>query len=1617
MQNNPIPQDITTFFKDLEKRVRALETKETGTIISTDPETGVQTIFGDLSTVGEDRYGFKQFHGDAVPPVQPSVPTVTSTIDLFTVSWDGLDIYGDGPPVDYHKTVVEVSLDMLAGEWSEVGELYGKNETTVSGLLVETDYYFRLVSYDTSGNASTPSDLTVSAMRPLIQHPGIADKIAELEAEDVRLDQAAKDANTAAAKAQEAADKAAASAGNRFLNPGFETDFTDWSGTGGTIATDYFHSGAKSLYADGAVDRYQELTAEAGQTWRIRGRYRNNAVGAVDGRFELQHWNGTLWVNNSSVDLVNTPVDTWETLEVEALIPAGATKVRGRIFFNAGTLPTWVDDMELADITESAKAQQAADAALAEAEEAARIAGEAQTAANGKNTNWYTDTEPAGTDHQIGDLWFDEADGNAVHTWDGNQWLSIQDQAIAAADEKAAAAIESSNGKNTTYYQDSEPAGSTEKPLVVGDLWFDTNDGYKQYRYAGPTTLWQSVQDQAIAAAVETAGQAQTAANGKNTVHYGTTEPSGTDHIVGDTWFDEANGNRVNRWDGSDWVVTPYGENAIEELAITNAKISNLDGAKITADSISGTSIKGKTITAENLAITDTTVFAPTLAEPTAWSLSGGMSIIASTTSAEGFRLDWTPNGGTGWALGPMMPVIPGEHLYAEATLYRTTTFEGGAYLRYYWYDKDKNAVTSPATGYTGAPESASSPNSTKFVIEDAVVPENTAFAQYRVALNTSQVGAAGFYNLVGRRKSGATLIEPGAISTGHVSTDGLDAGIIKFGEMEGARIKANSISVDKILIGSTDNMVPNPLFLNGGEGWNASGTGYSIDPTGGKYGDPAFKIVNSAAQQGKYSSNIEVEVGGSYFASVWVKSDVAIPSGGLGLYVSCYGPNGSSSSNVLDTSNAIAANTWTQISGFRKDIADNFSYARLGLYTQSGFSTGTVWFYKPSLTRMGDGNLIVDGTITADSAIVASLDGGKITADSIDGVSVKAGTLTSKHVIVSGDNKIVDPYFEEESIKDARSLRSDIAGGSWGRNSTTNRNWFGATSQPIDRTKNFYFVEWSDLYDRRTYIPVQEGDKWRFRGILTSSGGGARFTVRVIRKDGTTTYSGIAGYTTYAVGGSGYEITAELEIPADYAYILPAIQFENSCTSAYVYGGCSVVKMADGKLIVDGAIDGKTITGATIRTTNNRIRMNDSEGFVVSNGTSNTFTINPSNGSVVMTGTLTSGSTITGSGVRASTVLQGDTVDAVFGPAANVLAGTSTPITGLSFNRRSSPATSPGGIYSPDGQTLTVTSASSDAWRSLLSLTATEASLWGYGGVRITATKSAMQIDARAGLNIMATGGGWVSGYDVNINTGILVNGVRANYVYSSGNLETAAKIVYNGALSGYTENFIQSDYRIMFSKVNSTTRQTIEVEGVLNQSDRVYIRGVSSESQDWAVVLGDVDTTSANSHIGLKQTSSNTLAGLNAPPNYDITSTAGANVYLNSSGWFYRSTSTIRNKLMVEDLANKDDAILSLRARTWIDRGEAEDYARYEDELAAGLTPKTLMGEEPLRRIPGMVAEEVEEAGLTEFVIYDKDGEVQGLMYERLAVALIPVVARMRDRYDAKIEELESRLNDLQG
>ena len=284
--------------------------------------------------------------------------------------------------------------------------------------------------------------------------------------------------------------------------------------------------------------------------------------------------------------------------------------------------------------------------------DAMTAAGTAQATADGKVVTYAQSTAPSSTGLTIGDLWIDTDDKNHMYRWNGSKWAEVRDGYIEEArdaaesytdtklknyytksevetsisntkdeillsakktsteytDSKTAAlqtAIDgaskvansatdlakaaqvTASSKITTYYQTDAPSSG----MTSGDLWIDTDDGNKLYRYSG--TEWTAIQDKAISDAMTAAGTAQATADGKVVTYAQASAPASTGLTLGDLWIDTDDNNHMYRWDGSKWAEIRDGyieeaKNAAESYTDTKLKeYSTSAEIKVMTDSIS----------------------------------------------------------------------------------------------------------------------------------------------------------------------------------------------------------------------------------------------------------------------------------------------------------------------------------------------------------------------------------------------------------------------------------------------------------------------------------------------------------------------------------------------------------------------------------------------------------------------------------------------------------------------------------------------------------------------------------------------------------------------------------------------------------------------------------------------------------------------------------------------------------------------------------------------------------------------------------------------------------------------------------------------------------------------
>jgi hypothetical protein len=122
-----------------------------------------------------------------------------------------------------------------------------------------------------------------------------------------------------------------------------------------------------------------------------------------------------------------------------------------------------------------------------------------------------------------------------------------------------------------------------------------------------------------------------------------------------------------------------------------------------------------------------------------------------------------------------------------------------------------------------------------------------------------------------------------------------------------------------------------------------------------------------------------------------------------------------------------------------------------------------------------------------------------------------------------------------------------------------------------------------------------------------------------------------------------------------------------------------------------------------------------------------------------------------------------------------------------------------------------------------------------------------------------------------------------------------------------------------------------------------------------------------------------------------FNNTTASGANVHVSSGGGgqLFRSTSSIKYKTDVQDAVNGLDKILELRPVTYKGINDGD----------------TVFG--------GLIAEEVHEAGLSEFVQYAEDGSPDALAYANMVSLCIKAIQEQQ----AIITDLKARIETLEA
>ena len=647
---------------------------------------------------------------------------------------------------------------------------------------------------------------------------------------------------------------------------------------------------------------------------------------------------------------------------------------------------------------------------------------------------------------------------------------------------------------------------------------------------------------------------------------------------------------------------------------------------------------------------------------------------------------------------------------------------------------------------------------------------------------------------------------------------------------------------------------------------------------------------------------------------------------------------------------------------------------------TDPGFFEGRIWWetYPAGDPKAGQVKAIkysasasgpwVPYMLAANDILVpGSVKAGIIDTDDLTADAGFIRSLAVNEAVVSGANLLLEPSFARGGAgwAGAGDLRTIVTVPD-GPNGSTSVMRITPTSND-QSVSNYAFgpADWPG-------IDIEPGAVFRCRMVLRKVSGTAglvRLRSGQFRSGQSSQWLSATSDLNLATATTGAWVTVEGTVTMldNRDRMSMSIHLSGAEGAVVEVASASVVRMASGLLIVDGAIttghlqvgsinvdrldvgtfSGKVLSGATIRTAASGARMelrhSDNSLRAYNSSGTNTVTID-GNGARISAGT------ITGTYIDASAI-SGTDIDASTITGTDINAGTIT------------------------GAVVRTTSTVNRGIR----LDGSRLRAWDGGGVQT--------FNLEASTGALTVSGGTITGATIRTAS----SGTRVQML-PSGDIELYQGSTLRASL-GLDDQW--GEYGV-FAKAGSRRMGFVATDslGAIGQQYGTY--GFTGLYLSTGLLKAVVDNSIV---FETSQNYMNVLVGFRIN---DDTTTSTAAAALPASGNYrrlMRTTSLRRFKGRIETPALSDE-FLSLTPRTWFDRREVED---------AGLDFDTVTEAEcvaaGLRRIPGFVAEEVEAVNPL-FCTYNSDGELEGLSYDRLAVAVHPVLKDL----DARLRVLES-------
>lgn len=249
-----------------------------------------------------------------------------------------------------------------------------------------------------------------------------------------------------------------------------------------------------------------------------------------------------------------------------------------------------------------------------------------------------------------------------------------------------------------------------------------------------------------------------------------------------------------------------------------------------------------------------------------------------------------------------------------------------------------------------------------------------------------------------------ANSVVAGKIAAAAVSTDQLAANAIT-----SDKVAANAITASKLAIGSFDNLVPDPVFAEGGAGYTLNGWAVVDTPAAADLGviPVSSKIARGtpmATNRHLMTPSWDVAPGEKYLIEVEAVSTADV-NGSLVSYIQVWKGDGSAgaATNGVGTTilTSAATGAWRKIS-VTVTIAADVRRMRAAPYIAANASGAGTWYVGRVYARKIAGStLIEDGAITTDKIVAGAVTANELATNSVTTAKINAGAVTANELAV----------------------------------------------------------------------------------------------------------------------------------------------------------------------------------------------------------------------------------------------------------------------------------------------------------------------------------------------------------------------------------------------------------------------------------------------------------------------------------------------------------------------------------------------------------------------------------------------------------------------------------------